>query len=381
MIKNVLVVDDDQVWLRIIKKKLNTNFKEIFNVLTAEDGLAAIEILKHNPISLVVTDLQMPRMDGFGLLAYLTEHYPDIAVIIVTAYEKPKTRKVVFNRGAAGYIAKPFDIEELAKLIKEILQKQSEGGSLHNASLEMFIQMIEMEQKTCTIRVIDKKSGKHGALFFVDGELMNARIRNLQSNEAAYEIFSWDHVTLSIENSCPIKKKVVEGDLQAILLEAMRLKDESSAGEDGFNEEGEEGDDIDEEEAERLLRNTEDKLSRQYEDKIDHHDEIIEMHPAEEQHVNEDEDEDKASIDYLWRELNKKMGEKKGLEKIYKDRLWNDFVTNVQKIGDFFECGALKACYVDKNEGNDFILIPDEETTVITANSQSSQKILQLICG
>jgi hypothetical protein len=64
----------------------------------------------------------------------------------------------------------------------------------------------------------------------MEGELMDARIRNLQNKPAAYKIFSWSKVTLFIEDKCPLSDKRIDGDLQAILFEAMRLKDEAEDG-------------------------------------------------------------------------------------------------------------------------------------------------------
>ena len=226
MIKKVLIVDDDQEMLLSLKEGLE-KYNETFSVLMAGDGLIAMEKLKEFPISLVVTDLKMPRMDGFTLLARIMERYPDIPVIIMTGYSTPEMQKLARKGGAVGYIEKPFMIEDLARKIMTAMRKESEGGTLHGVSSGMFLQLIEMEQKTCTIRLVDKSSGKQGVLFFRDGELLDARINGLQGVEAAYEIFSWDEVTLSIQNVCPQKEKKIESDLQVVLLEAMRLKDEA----------------------------------------------------------------------------------------------------------------------------------------------------------
>ncbi len=230
MIKTILVVDDDRILRHLIKKKFQ-KYENIFSVLTAEDGVAAVEQLKINNISLVVTDLHMPNMDGFALLAYLSEHYADIPVIIFSAFGTPKSKKDVIEKGALSFVEKPFVVEDLVRKIKAALDKEEEGGKLQTVPLEIFTQLIEMEQKTCTIRVHNKTSGEKGVLFFKDGELMDARVRNLQNKPAAYKIFSWSKVTLFIEDKCTIEKKRIDGDLQAILFEAMRLKDEAEEDE------------------------------------------------------------------------------------------------------------------------------------------------------
>jgi CheY-like chemotaxis protein len=329
MIKKVLIVDDDQEMLLSLKEGLE-KYNETFSVLMAGDGLIAMEKLKNLSISLVVTDLKMPRMDGFTLLARIMEHYPDIPVIIMTGYSTPEMQKLAREGGAVGYIEKPFMIEDLARKIMTAMRKESEGGTLHGVSSGMFLQLIEMEQKTCTIRLVDKSSGKQGVLFFRDGELLDARINGLQGVEAAYEIFSWDEVTLSIQNVCPQKEKKIGSDLQVVLLEAMRLKDEAALVEEP-----------------KVL--TEEKKG---------------VEKAPEQAESEAPD----LIKDIRSKLEKEIGERCGLEDICHDRSWDNLLAQMSEIGGCFGAGKLKVGYLDRGESNDFILLPGRKTTVISVN-------------
>ncbi|OIN96822.1 MAG: hypothetical protein AUJ48_00935 [Deltaproteobacteria bacterium CG1_02_45_11] len=341
MIRKVLIVDDDRILCSLIQKKFE-KYKNIFSVLTAKDGMEAVEKLKGNTTSLVVTDIQMPRMDGFALLAHLSENYPDVPVIVFTGHGTPKSKKAVLGKGAAGYIEKPFKVEDLAQKVIATLKKESEGGTLQTISLEMFIQLIEMEQKTCTIRVFNKLSRGQGVLFFRNGELMDARFRAMQGKPAAYEIFSWDKVTLSIQDTCAIKEKRIDEELQAILFEAMRLKDEAE-------EHGESADETrDEKEAEKDIKRSE-------------------APPA-------------PVADIVRHKLEKLMGEKNVLENIYQDRSWDYLLTQTVKVGKFFGAGILKACYINQGESTDFILLPGDETTVITVSPKCPRdRILQVL--
>jgi CheY-like chemotaxis protein len=162
---NVLIVDDDQAFLRLIEKDLE-GFSDSFTVLAAESGTAALEILKNTYVSFVISDLRMPGMDGFEFLTNVFKTYPDIPVYIMTAYDKPKTKDVVIKSGASGYLKKPFTAIELFGEITKTLNKKAEGGSLHNVTLETFLQLIEMEQQTSTLRVTNKKGLKRRGSFF-----------------------------------------------------------------------------------------------------------------------------------------------------------------------------------------------------------------------
>lgn len=227
MIKNILIVDDDQDLLLMCKEGLG-KYARVFSVLTAEDGIIAVEKLRHNQVSLVLTDLKMPRMDGFGLLAHIVKEFPDIPVIVMTGYGTPELERKANKDGAFGYIQKPFVLETLGRKIVGTLKKESEGGTLHGFSTGVFVQLVEAEQKTCTIRVFKRRSSKNGVLFFLNGELMDARVNGITGVDAAYAVFSWDDVSFSIQNTCEIRVKKVDADLQAILLEAMRRKDENA---------------------------------------------------------------------------------------------------------------------------------------------------------
>ena len=237
MIRNVLIVDDDRILRRLIQKKFEEH-ADRFTTLLAEDGKAAVKVLKETPVSLVVTDLHMPEMDGLALLAYLSAKYPDIPVIVFTAFGTPQSKKKALERGAAGFIEKPFVVEDLAKKVFAALAKESEGGSLQTVPLEMFIQLIEMEQKTCTLRVVNKANHQTGVLFISKGQLMDARISDLHGLEVAYEILGWDKISLTIEDTCVITEKKIPGELQTILFDAMRRKDEFGASADDFAETG-----------------------------------------------------------------------------------------------------------------------------------------------
>lgn len=341
MIKNVLVVDDDQELLLSLTEGLE-RYGETFSVLLAGDGQVAVEKLKENTISLVVTDLKMPNMDGFALLAHIMEQYPEIPVIIITAYSTPKMEKLAREGGAVGYIEKPFMIDGLARKIMMTLRKETEGGTLHGVSSGIFLQLIEMEQKTCTIRLVDKSSGKQGVLFFRSGELLDAKSDDLQGESAAYEIFSWDETTISIQNSCGLDKKKITRDLQAILLEAMRLKDEAAHRQEPVIEEREKNGD----------------------------EEVPEIA----------EPERSVSINTIRDKLKDEIGGNFGLEDIYEDSSWDGLVAQMSRIGMFFDAGKIKISYIDRGESNDFILLPGKRTTVLSVNPRCPKdRIIQVL--
>lgn len=228
MSRRILLVDDDRRLLADLKEGL-APYAAYFTVELAHDGAEALERLRRLDIALIVTDLKMPGVDGFALLTEVRERFPDIPVIIITGYSSPDLERLARRSGAVGFIGKPFRPEALAAMVQARLRQQTDGGLLHNMSTGVFLQLIEAEQKTCTLRVVDKATRRAGALFFRDGELLDARCGSLAGEEAALEIFSWGDVSLAIQNDCALSAKRMRQELPALLLEAARRTDESQA--------------------------------------------------------------------------------------------------------------------------------------------------------
>lgn len=223
--RRVLVVDDDPGLREAIRLAFPTG-NGMPPLEIAVDGVAAVELLAEHDIALVVTDLKMPRMDGLGLLAHIREHYPDIPVMIMTAYSTPELRDLATAGGCVRFLEKPFSVAELQQGVTTVLQRQSEGGALHGVSCGVFLQLVRMEQKTCTVRLTDRASGTTGVLYFLAGELADARLRHRRGEPAALRILAWPEVSLAIENDCPCDEQRITTGLQALLLEALRLRDE-----------------------------------------------------------------------------------------------------------------------------------------------------------
>jgi DNA-binding NtrC family response regulator len=116
-VREVLIVDDEEPLLLTLADGLSI-YKKYFNLLTATNGADAVKMLKSSPgIDLVVTDLSMPKMDGFELLAYMNRNYPKIPVILMTAFGTPKIEEIVNSMGIFRYLEKPLDINSIAENI------------------------------------------------------------------------------------------------------------------------------------------------------------------------------------------------------------------------------------------------------------------------
>lgn len=116
----VLVVDDDDA-LRLLLEDILT--REGFDVVTAADGQIAIELLREQTFDLVLSDIVMPNVSGYGLLTFLNQNLPSTHVIMLTAYSELNLAVECKELGADDFIGKPFMRGDLLNTIRQVLSK------------------------------------------------------------------------------------------------------------------------------------------------------------------------------------------------------------------------------------------------------------------
>lgn len=119
---SVLIVDDSRSQRRQMRTLLEV---QRLNVLEASDGLEALEIMEVNPhVSLVITDFQMPRMDGLELIRELRNHHRShqLAIIAVSAVGSGALTAQFLKNGANDFLTKPFEVEEFYWRVNQTLE-------------------------------------------------------------------------------------------------------------------------------------------------------------------------------------------------------------------------------------------------------------------
>jgi two-component system chemotaxis response regulator CheY len=119
---NVWIVEDDAATRRLYKFMLANGG---YPVIEAEDGVAALEQLAQHHCELVITDMNMPRMDGMELIQAIRREFGDLYVILITAFGTPDTEKQARRIGANDYLAKPFDFEELERRVRAFFESRA----------------------------------------------------------------------------------------------------------------------------------------------------------------------------------------------------------------------------------------------------------------
>lgn len=322
----ILVVDDDQTLLKAMLQTIG-NISPAYNLFSAGNGIQALEVLEKHAICMLVADLRMPEMDGFELLMQVIKNYPDIPVIITTGHSISEEQEALFEQGAFDVLFKPFPMKKLREAVERGIEKQNDGGILNKVSPEMFLQLINMERKTCTVRIHQNKEDRLGVLFFRRGKLLDARMNDLRGKAATLEIFSWDDCTLSIENDCPVEDLKISQTLTGLLLEATRLKDE------------------------RI-------------ESISTDDNALPGDPPESAR-SDSEREDQAPSNTLKARLELPPQMDGVLERIDNDNRWDSLLDQVHRLGQLLTAGSLKAIGITTQAGDDYVVFPTRPSTAL----------------
>lgn len=126
IMRKILLVDDEKTFLESLSESLRNIFEDVM-ILTAENGEEAVRILNSEHINFLLTDLQMPVMDGYELLRYIKRLYPTIPVIVMTAHVDSKIFKQLEYMGCLDVIEKPIELSNLVERLKKCLYAEKGG--------------------------------------------------------------------------------------------------------------------------------------------------------------------------------------------------------------------------------------------------------------
>ena len=371
MLRKILFVDDDQILRFAVEKHLAT-YSDHFSVAVASDGFDAVKKLQKMPFSLVVLDLIMPRMDGMSLIGHIRDNYPDIPIIIVSGMPVERMPQLTEASGIVAYFNKPFQADELVTAIMNILRKEAEGGIMYDVSPAVFLQFMEMDCKTCTIRILDKASKQGGILYFIDGGLVDARVGELHGIDAALKIFTWDAVTIFLRNDCPPRQDVINSGLQPIIMKAAGMKDESDDDSVDDEEDPPASPPAEENDLDTLILPEDFTAAISFEQ------------PAGSDEPDDDKEEEQTilQLDDLKDLLEKSTGTPCNAEQIVSSEALDKVVAQLKELGVQSQFGNFQIGYVDTGKDSDQFLLPGHPSVAVKVQTSCPKdKIIEVLCS
>jgi len=220
--------------------------KRGYQIMTAPDGAEALKVVAQSTPNLIITDVMMPRMDGWTLVKQLRAQprFAMVPVIFLTALASDDDRIRGFRLGADDYLPKPFRFDELDLRVANVLKKQQElhkeakpggedgkpgiHGALDQLGLSSLLAMLEMERKSGVL--VLRRGSEVGRIFVREGRVVFARMDAgpKQNAEAVFELLGWpdgrfDFSTIEVD-----MEDQVQSSTTHLLMEGARLIDEAN---------------------------------------------------------------------------------------------------------------------------------------------------------
>ncbi|TLY45550.1 MAG: sigma-54-dependent Fis family transcriptional regulator, partial [Nitrospirae bacterium] len=130
--ERILVVDDDEGLLRLLTMRLSAMGFDVTTCMTGEEALA---VAKREVFDLALTDLRLPDLDGLSVLEELRLIHPDLPVLLLTAHGSIPNAVEAMQKGAFGYLTKPFDDKELKTTLEKALAQQRMSREIQRLKL------------------------------------------------------------------------------------------------------------------------------------------------------------------------------------------------------------------------------------------------------
>lgn len=233
---HVLIVDKDMTHTSTLELRLAN---EGYKVTVASDGQQALEIARANPPTLILSEIALPKLDGFNLCTTLksdnrTNHVP---FVFVSGKNDEFNSTKAFDMGADDFIGKPVNIEFLLKKLGRFLAKpkpaapSSSGvqGRLSDFGLIELVQTLSLGMKTVKLELSSEALGQ-AAIYIEDGRIVHSSTVEKQGDEAFYQIATWDDGAFQILSGQTTTDRNVGSSNDFLILEALRRMDEAEAG-------------------------------------------------------------------------------------------------------------------------------------------------------
>jgi len=235
--RSLLLVDGDARSLRVLEVSLK---KAGFLVTTATNGRDALEKVRIARPDLILSDTEMPEMDGFELCRALKAdaELAVIPMVFLTGQNAIEHKIRGLELGVDEYLTKPIYIKEILTRIRILLQKKERtsieakrdpntrfAGSLADMGVVDIIQTIEVSRKSGLVH-FSAEEGRQATLYFRSGKVIDAEASHLQGEEAVYRLLTWSEGEFELLFRTVRRKETITNSTQALLMEGMRRLDE-----------------------------------------------------------------------------------------------------------------------------------------------------------
>jgi CheY-like chemotaxis protein len=227
----ILLLDDDSDLLVLYQEMLN-HLPSKPEIRTATSGARAITLLESEPFSLLLCDLQMPRMDGLQVLTIVRRKFPQLRTAVMTAGVDEQVRSRAYAIGIDLFLEKPNNRNEIRlflECVESLLGKKEQAGfrGIQSKSLVDLIQLECLSQSTSTLKITNGTSV--GQIWLNEGEIVDAEALDEVGEQAFKRIMSWKTGNFEILPPDLNHTVRIKTSYQGLLLDSAQAMDEAAS--------------------------------------------------------------------------------------------------------------------------------------------------------
>ncbi len=228
-VHKLLVLDDEHDLLELYREILG-RLPSKPQIHTANSGSRALALLESEPFTLLLTDLNMPGMDGFQVLTIVRRKYPSMRTVVMTAVADDQFRARAYAMGIDLFVLKPKssqDIDTFIECIDSLFNREELGGfrGVQSKSLVDIIQLECLSQTSCVLKITN--GAVEARIWIINGDLIDATVGDAVGEDAFKKILTWK--TGNFENlpADPERPRTIFNSYQGLLLDSAQSIDEA----------------------------------------------------------------------------------------------------------------------------------------------------------
>jgi CheY-like chemotaxis protein len=230
----ILLLDDDQDLLEVYRQML-TKLPSAPEVRVAASGARAIALLESEPFTLLISDLNMPKMDGLQVLTVVKRKFPHLRTAVMTSLVDSQFRTRAYAMGIDLFLEKPNTPQEISLFldcVDSLLFRTDVDSGFRGVQSKSLMDIIQLEALSHSSAVLKITNGPLvGRIWFDSGEIIDAECPEMKGEPAVRKILSWKNGAFEILPAEAKRSRKIRTSVQGLLLESAQAMDEAQAAE------------------------------------------------------------------------------------------------------------------------------------------------------
>src|SRR6266498_5005733 len=228
----ILLLDDDQDFLDLYREMLSQHLPSLPEVRVANSGARALSLLESEQFTLLIVDLNLPKMDGLQVLTIARRKYPRLRLVVLTGIRDEQFRTRAYALGVEQYWIKPETDQEMGlfmESIESLISREGHAGfrGVQSKSLVDIIQLECLSQSSCMLKIVNGVT--EGKIYIQNGEVIDAEVPGITAEPAFQRILSWKTGSFETLPADPTRVRTIFTSYQGLLLNTAQAIDEAAS--------------------------------------------------------------------------------------------------------------------------------------------------------